>query len=198
MSSLETLEERRLLMHSRPFFASILLMFVCFVTLSGCELPATGSSGTPVGRAASELLPTLGSEYQVLNGEDVTGAIRLLSTLVTTTQPEIGATIGLINEMGRCLEQSGAASMRVIQNTTEQLEVGVATVVNPARVLSWETLRECAGLQPGSESSGVVIEPCAEFWEYRENSVSYYMFYAGTTQNICRMLCTGMAGCPSR
>jgi len=167
------------------------------IGLSGCDI-SVGGSGTPVGRAAREFLPPLSSQYQVLNGEDVTNAIDVLSRLIMTAAPEVGATIGIINEMGRCLEKSGSATMRVIQNTTELIEIGTAVVVNPSRMLSWDTLRECAGLGVSSESSSIEIEPCAEFWEYSENQVTYYMFYAGTTQNICQMMCNGMAGCPNR
>ncbi len=163
--------------------------------LSGCDL-LPGSGGSTPQPPAVTMLPDLPG-YTVVEGQTLTSYIGKLSggAALLTGQPELAATLTVVDAIIGCYQQIGAVRARVYSNQAEPLSAGAVAIADRNALLDPANLFKCVAPSAAPRAQAVKIEPCKASYTLARDGDEYYILYAGTTQEICQAFCRNLEGC---
>lgn len=174
----------------------ILFVITLITMLTGCD--ALENLGIGGGKApAEDMLPDF-SGYQTVEGEVLTDYIGTLSggAVLLVGHPEIAAAIGAVDYIVGCYQEVGAAKARIYSSEENPLEAGAIAIADRNALLNPVNLFKC--VTPALDASSaqpLEIEPCTASYTLEKDDNEFYIIYAGTTEDICKMFCANLEGC---
>lgn len=175
----------------------LLTGLLLLILLSGCELlPGMGKKTDMA--PAEKMLPTL-SGYEVIEGETLTDYIANLSegAALLAGHPELSATIAGVDHIVTCYQELGVAKARVYSNNEEPLEAGAVAIVDKKALLDPVNFFRCVAItdKEGFSTQAITFKPCTGNYTLERDGNTFFILYAGTTQEMCDTFCANLEGC---
>ena len=195
------------MMKSRLKLASLLIFLVPLLACGGTPAPSDGGEGGSGGDSggdggvqspAAQMLPDLGG-YRTVEGETLTVFIGALSggAALLAGRPDLAASISYVDSVVGCYQGKGALQARLYSKEGEPLSAGTVAIGDEAELTDPTNILQCVGLPALSRRSAdsVQIDPCSHSYTIEKDSNTFYILYAGSTQEICRAFCSQLEGC---
>lgn len=156
----------------------ILLVAIVVLALAACD------NDEETGEDPETYLPDL-ENYRTLEGSDVLDALESVGVELAQLDPESAAMLSGVQSFYQCARDLGVAEYRIYSNNTFPQSAGVALVINLDRLTDSRFLLTCAFEGDDDQGFGPDIEPCNDVWRYEDDEATYWLMYAGTTEEIC-------------
>lgn len=144
---------------------------------------------------AAGLLPQLPG-YATIEGQTLTAYIGKLSggAALLAGQPELAATLTVVDAVIGCYQQVGAVRARVYSQETAPLIAGVVAIADRNVLTDPVNLFRCVAPNVLSQPK-VQFQPCKATYTLKRQDDEFYILYAGTTLEICQAFCSRLEGC---
>jgi len=178
-------------------FKQLLCASLIVISFSGCDAILSELNLKTGPAPVEEMLPTL-ADYDTVEGETLTDYISNLSegAALLAGQPELVATIAVVDHIITCYQEVGAAKARIYSNEDMPLSAGVIAIADRNELLNPVNLFKC--VKPAVDMTGaqaVEIQPCSATYTLEKDDNEFYIIYAGTTEDICKTFCANLEGC---
>lgn len=181
----------------KPLFFSGLILLIG-LTLSACNMiPGFGNGGEENPAApAVQMMPDLPG-YTQIEGETITDYLGTVAggAALLAARPELAVTIAAVDEISGCYQEIGAVRARVYSNEAEPLSAGAVAIADKKALTDPVNFFNCVAPQAMSRSMTVQIQPCTANYTLEKDGNTFYIIYAGTTQEICQAFCSNLEGC---
>ena len=171
------------------------IALILLLLLAGCSV-ITGGDDTAEPPAAT-MLPDL-EGYNTVEGQTLT---RYISTAtggaaLLTGQPQLAASIAVVDEIVQCYQEVGAVRARVYNSQADPLTAGAVAIADRNAVRDPVNFFRCVAPRPALEAGPAdEYEVCtANYTLEREENV-FYILYAGTRPELCQTFCSQLEGC---
>lgn len=180
----------------------VIVLIALALTVAGCDLiPGFGPPPTPTGEPpAAAMLPQLPG-YKTVEGQLLTEYIGSLSggAALLTGHPELAAMAKVIDQVIGCYQEVGAARARVYSDEEMPLSAGAVAIADRSALLDPKNFFRCVVpvVEDAGESGamGPEIKPCSATYILEKDGNTFYILYAGTTEEICQTFCANLEGC---
>ncbi|MBV7338564.1 hypothetical protein KFU94_62160 [Chloroflexi bacterium TSY] len=154
---------------------------------------------TPEQPQAERLLPHL-PHYRTIEGQTITDFVGTLAEggALLAGHPELASGISVVDGIVGCYQDVGAVRARVYSNEQTPLSAGAVAIGDRNELLDPVNLFACVAiplLQRRTTVQSVEYKPCTHHYTLELDGNLFYVIYAGTTTDICREFCAGLAGC---
>lgn len=179
----------------KKHFTLLLLALTLTLLAGACD----AISPTPAEPPAAAMLPDLPG-YTVVEGQTLTDYLSTAAggASLLAGQPELAAVVAVVDEIGGCYQEVGAARARIYSKTEDPLTAGAVAIADRNELLDPANFMRCALPQLGPQTDqeeGAAIEPCGASYTLEQEDNVFYIAYAGTRPEMCQAFCGQLPGC---
>lgn len=173
------------------------LTLALLLLASACDA-LSPAPATPAEPPAATMLPDLPG-YNVVEGQTLTDYLNTVAggAALLAGQPELAAVVAVVDEIGGCYQDVGAARARLYSNADAPLTAGAVAIADRNELLDPANFFQCAvpQLRPQTGDQAGAIEPCGTSYTLEQEDNAFYIAYAGTRPEICRAFCAQLPEC---
>ena len=171
----------------------LLLLALALALQAACDVVSPPPAEPP----AAAMLPDLPG-YTVVEGQTLTDYLSTAAGggALLAGQPELAAVVAVVDEIGGCYQEVGAARARLYSKVEDPLTAGAVAIADRNELLDPANFLRCALPQfRPQEQEAAAVEPCAASYTLEQEDNEFYIAYAGTRPEICRAFCTRLPAC---